>query len=52
MRVVTYLSDEWYAAAVAANNRALLSEINKTLIRLIESGEMERLQKQRIVNNE
>jgi polar amino acid transport system substrate-binding protein len=52
MRVVTYLSNEWYAAAVAVNNRALLAEINKTLTRLIESGEMERLQKQRIMNGE
>ena len=52
MRVVTYLSDEWYAAAVDAGNSALLAEINKTLARMQESGEMEGLQKQRIVNSE
>ncbi len=48
MRVVTYLSNEWYAAAVSVNNRALLAEINKTLTRLIESGEIER----QIMNSE
>jgi len=45
LRIVEYLSDEWYAAAVSVENSALLAEINKTLERMRESGEMERLQK-------
>ncbi|HEY85195.1 MAG TPA: transporter substrate-binding domain-containing protein [Chloroflexi bacterium] len=48
MRIVKYLSDEWYAAAVSVENSALLAEINKTLARMQESGEMERLQEKRI----
>lgn len=34
MRVVTYLNDEWYAAAVRIEDVALLAEVNKTLTRL------------------
>ncbi|NIV35659.1 MAG: hypothetical protein GWN58_41260, partial [Anaerolineae bacterium] len=33
LRLVEYLSDDWYAAAVSIENRALLAEINKTLSR-------------------
>ena len=43
-RLVAYLSDDWYAAAVSVENRALLAAINQTLTRLIETGEMKRLQ--------
>jgi polar amino acid transport system substrate-binding protein len=42
--VVTYLTDEWYAAAVHIDSRALLKAVNQTLARLEESGEMARLQ--------
>jgi ABC-type amino acid transport substrate-binding protein len=45
LRLVKYLSDDWYAAAVSIENRALLAEINKTLSRLLETGELARLQR-------
>jgi ABC-type amino acid transport substrate-binding protein len=41
---VTYLTDEWYAAAVHLQSRELLAAVNQTLARLAENGEMERLQ--------
>ncbi len=44
IRIVTYLSDEWYAAAVHIQSRELLAAINQTLARLEESGEMAKLQ--------
>jgi polar amino acid transport system substrate-binding protein len=44
LRIVTYLSDEWYAAAVHRDSRELLAAINQTLARLEESGEMVKLQ--------
>lgn len=44
IRMVTYLSDEWYAAAVHIQSRELLVAINQTLARLEKSGEMARLQ--------
>ncbi|MEM7032727.1 MAG: transporter substrate-binding domain-containing protein [Chloroflexota bacterium] len=43
-RIVTYLTNDWYAAAVSPENRALLSEVNRTLNRLLETGEMDQLQ--------
>jgi polar amino acid transport system substrate-binding protein len=43
---ITYLTDDWYAAAVKLDNRALLAEVNRTLTLLIESGELDRLQDQ------
>jgi len=45
-RIVTYLTDDGYAAAVSIDNRALLAEINQTLTGLIESGAMQSLQEQ------
>ena len=51
LRIVAYLSDEWYAAAVSAENSALLTEINKTLERMQESGEMERLHEKWFIGN-
>jgi polar amino acid transport system substrate-binding protein len=44
LRLVEYLSDDWYAAAVRIDNTALLTAVNQTLTRLIESGEMDQLQ--------
>ncbi len=44
LRIVTYLTDEWYAAAVHLRSRELLIAVNQTLARLEESGEMARLQ--------
>jgi ABC-type amino acid transport substrate-binding protein len=44
LRIVTYLTDEWYAAAVHIQSRELLAAANQTLSRLEESGEMARLQ--------
>jgi ABC-type amino acid transport substrate-binding protein len=41
---VTYLTDEWYAAAVHIQSRELLAAVNQTLARLAESGEMAQLQ--------
>ena len=39
-RLVAYLSDDWYAAAVSIEDRALLAQVNRTLRRLIESGQL------------
>jgi ABC-type amino acid transport substrate-binding protein len=44
LKIVTYLTDEWYAAAVHLQSRELLTAVNQTLARLAESGEMVRLQ--------
>ncbi|NJN98898.1 MAG: transporter substrate-binding domain-containing protein [Anaerolineales bacterium] len=44
LRIVTYLTDEWYAAAVHLRSRELLAAVNQTLARLEESGEMAKLQ--------
>ena len=38
------LTDDRYAAAVSLENRALLTAVNRTLSRLIEAGEMTKLQ--------
>ena len=45
VRIVTYLTDEWYAAAVHIESQALLEAVNQSLTRLRESGEMQKLQK-------
>jgi ABC-type amino acid transport substrate-binding protein len=44
LKIVTYLTDEWYAAAVHIQSRDLLAAVNQTLLRLEESGEIRRLQ--------
>lgn len=44
LHMVTYLTDEWYAAAVHIDSRELLEVVNQTLIRLEESGEMATMQ--------
>ena len=44
LKIVTYVSDEWYSAAVHRDSRELLAAVNQTLARLEESGEMEKLQ--------
>lgn len=44
LQIVTYLTDEWYAAAVHIDSRELLGEVNQTLIRLEESGQMATIQ--------
>jgi polar amino acid transport system substrate-binding protein len=44
LRLVVYLTDEWYVAAVHIESRKLLAEVNQSLARLEESGELARLQ--------
>ena len=44
LRAVTYLSDEWYAAAVHIGSRDLLAAVNRTLTRLEESGDMAKIE--------
>jgi ABC-type amino acid transport substrate-binding protein len=44
LKIVTYLTDEWYAAAVHIQSRELLAAVNQTLLSLEERGEMARLQ--------
>lgn len=44
LKIVTYLTDEWYAAAVHIQSRELLAAVNQTLARLEESEEMAKLQ--------
>lgn len=44
VRPVTYLSDEWYAAAVHIDSRELLAAVNTTLTRLQQNGRMAEIQ--------
>lgn len=44
LRIVTYLTDEWYAAAVHIESRELLEAVNQSLTRLEESGRMANMQ--------
>lgn len=46
LKIVAYLTDEWYAAAVHLQSRELLAAANQTLARLQESGQMMKLQAQ------
>ncbi|GAB4447560.1 MAG: transporter substrate-binding domain-containing protein [Anaerolineae bacterium] len=52
LRPVTFLTDEWYAAAVHIQSRELLAAANQTLTRLEESGEMARIQGRWLANAE
>ena len=52
LRLVTYLTDEWYAAAVHIDSRELLDVVNQTLTRLDESGEMAKMQAKWLENGE
>jgi polar amino acid transport system substrate-binding protein len=42
--IITYLTDEWYTAAVHLESQALLEAVNQSLTRMSESGQMARLQ--------
>ena len=44
LRVITYLTDEWYAAAVHIESRELLEVVNQSLAHLEESGELAKMQ--------
>ena len=44
LRLVTYLTDEWYTAAVHIESRKLLAAINDSLTRLEESGQLAEMQ--------
>jgi polar amino acid transport system substrate-binding protein len=44
LRIVTYLTDEWYAAAVHIQSRELLAAVNRSLTRLEESGRLAQIQ--------
>jgi ABC-type amino acid transport substrate-binding protein len=46
LRIVTYLTDEWYAAAVHIESQTLLAAVNRSLVRLTESGQMAEMQAQ------
>jgi polar amino acid transport system substrate-binding protein len=46
VQIVTYLTAEWYAAAVHIESKSLLEAVNQSLVRLEEEGEMARLQTQ------
>lgn len=43
LRPVTYLTDEWYAAAVHIESHELLAAVNRSLTRLEQSGQMAKL---------
>ncbi|MFQ5577621.1 MAG: transporter substrate-binding domain-containing protein, partial [Anaerolineae bacterium] len=51
LRLVAYLSDTPYAAAVTVQNKELLAQVNRTFTRLIEGGEMARLQQKWLAVN-
>ncbi|MCB0213344.1 MAG: amino acid ABC transporter substrate-binding protein [Anaerolineae bacterium] len=44
LQIITYLTDEWYAAAVHIDSHELLDVVNQTFTRLEESGEMATMQ--------
>jgi polar amino acid transport system substrate-binding protein len=44
LRIIDYLTDEWYAAAVHIESRELLEVVNQSLTRLAENGEMAKIQ--------
>jgi ABC-type amino acid transport substrate-binding protein len=46
VKIITYLTAEWYAAAVHIESKSLLEAVNQSLVRLEEEGEMARLQTQ------
>ena len=46
LKIVTYLTDEWYAAAVHIESQALLEAVNQSLTRLDETGQMAEMQAQ------
>lgn len=44
LKIVTYLTDEGYAAAVHIDSQDLLAAVNNSLVRLEESGELAKMQ--------
>lgn len=44
LKIVTYVSDDWYVGAVQIESQALLEAVNQSLTRLNESGEMAQMQ--------
>jgi len=44
LRIITYLTDEWYAAAVHIESRELLEAVNQSLAGLEKSGKMAKMQ--------
>jgi polar amino acid transport system substrate-binding protein len=52
LQLITYLTDEYYAAAVHIQSRELLDAVNQTLNRLEESGGMNQIQTRWLTNGE
>jgi polar amino acid transport system substrate-binding protein len=44
LKIITYVSDDWYVGAVHIESQALLVAVNQSLIRLDESGKMAQMQ--------
>ncbi len=44
LKIVSYLTDEWYAAAIHIESQALLEAVNQSLARLEERGQMAEMQ--------
>ena len=44
LKIITYVSDDWYVAAVDIDSPALLEAVNKALLRLEQSGDMAKMQ--------
>jgi len=44
LKIVTYVSDDWYVGAVHIESQTLLAAVNQSLTRLNESGQMARMQ--------
>ena len=51
LKIQTYLTDEWYAAAVHIESRELLNAVNATLTRLEESSQMAKMQARWLIND-
>jgi polar amino acid transport system substrate-binding protein len=44
LKIITYVSDDWYVGAVHIESQALLEAINQSLTQMNESGEMAQMQ--------
>jgi polar amino acid transport system substrate-binding protein len=44
LKIITYVSDDWYVGAVHIESQALLEAVNQSLTRMNESGDMAQMQ--------
>jgi ABC-type amino acid transport substrate-binding protein len=44
LKIITYVSDDWYVAAVDIDSPTLLEAVNQALLRLEQRGDMAKIQ--------